>query len=123
MGWSLNSVDSYAASRNLRSTYEVVGSKLADIVDDLQSVENIIARSRGDPENRSERYEAELYGKWFDKLSEHLRYLTWTAKPLIDQRQQAWEQQQRSERRWWWVGIAASALLGVLLTILWSWLA
>lgn len=107
---------------DLPSTYEVVGSKFADIFADLQSAEKIIAQSRGDPANRSELYETKLYGK-FEELSKHLRYLTRTAKPLIDQRQQAREQQQRRALWRWWAGIVAAASLGVLLTSLWNWFA
>lgn len=101
---------------NLPPTFEVVGSKLTDIFADIQAAEEVIAQSRGDPANRSELYETELYGQWFDKLSEHLHYLTRTAKPLIDQRQ-------RRARRYWLLGIIASAATGVALSNLWSWLA
>ena len=105
-----------------KSSYDVVGSRIADIQHDIGEIESVISESRGNPDSRSVVYEQELYDKWFDTLVDHRRYLVDTAKPLIARRQEKLDREVRSLRRRQWVMLLVGALASLLITGVWNWL-
>lgn len=105
------------------STYEVVGGKIADMRHDINAIEDVISQSRGNPENRAEVYEKELYDGWFEKLLEHRSFLT-TAIPDVARLQEKRDRDERGLLRRSWYMLSLGAILGALvslaLTILWD---
>ena len=105
------------------STYEVVDGKVADMRYDISAIEDVISRSRGNPESRTEVYEKELYDGWFEKLLEHRSHLT-AALPDIARLQEERDRNERALRRRSWYMLLLGAFLGALggmaLTILWG---
>lgn len=104
------------------STYEVVGSKVVDMRHTIREIEEVISRSRGNPERRAKDYE-NMYDQWFGELLEHRSYLT-TAIPDIARLQEERDRNERDLRRRAWLMLPLGAFLGavvsLVLTILWA---
>ena len=104
------------------SSYEVAGSRIADIRHDISEIESVISESRGNPDRRAEVYEKDLYDKWFEKLVDHRSYLMATAKPLIARRQEELDREVRGLRRRQWNMLLVGALIALLTKGIWDWL-
>ena len=104
------------------STYEVAGSKILDIRHHVGEIEEIISKSRGNPDSRTAVYEKELYDRWFETLLEHRNYLAKTAMPAILRRQEQMDDEVRRLRRRGWAMLLIGALVSALATIIWDWL-
>ena len=86
---------------------------------DISAIEEVISQSRGNPENRAEVYEKELYDRWFEKLLEHRGYLT-AAVPDIARLQEKRNRDERGLRRREWLMMLGGVFCGLLLKILWD---
>lgn len=104
------------------STYEVAGSRITDIQHHIGEIERVISKSRGDPDNRAEVYEKELYDRWFETLLGHRSYLVRTAKPAILRRQEEKDREVRGLRRRQWVMLLVGVVVSLLATSIWNWL-
>ena len=109
-----------------KSSYDVAGSRIADIRHDISEIESVISESRGNPNSRAAVYEQELYDKWFETLVDHRRYLVGTARPLIARRQEERDRKVCSARHRRWAWMLVSALVGAFASLLlqgiWDWL-
>lgn len=101
------------------STFDVVDGKITDMRRDIGAIEEIISKSRGNPESRAEVYEKELYDGWFEKLLAHRSYLT-TAVPDIARLQEERDRDERGLRRRAWLMLIGGAIFGLALKIVWD---
>lgn len=112
------------------STYEVAGSRIADMRHDISTIEEVISQSRREPERRAEVYDKELYDEWFEKLLEHRSYLKAILPDIarlqekrdleIACRQEERDRRERGLRLRSWLMLLIGAIVSVVLTILWG---
>lgn len=57
------------------ATQRVLGPRRMDILADINSVEALVMKTRGQGENRDELYESDIYDNWFAKMVEHHRLI------------------------------------------------
>lgn len=100
----------------------MAGSRITDIQHHIGEIERVISKSRGDPDNRAEVYEKELYDRWFETLLGHRSYLVRTAKPAILRRQEEKDREVRGLRRRQWVMLLVGVVVSLLATSIWNWL-